>query len=397
MRFYVDMSQGKQIDLYAIMGISKTATAADIKKAYHRESLVKHPDRGGSKEAFQELQMAHEILRDPAKRAEYDVTGRLPGSESGGGGGGGGGPVDLSEIFGSFFGGGGGGGGGGFPFFGMGGMGGAGAPTANRKAPRGPNKIHEIGVSMTDLYHGKKVTLNMKREVLCSACDGKGGSVMEQCTGCRGNGIRVRAQQMGPMMTMSHEPCSLCNQRGQTIKESCKSCKGRGVTEREAVLDVSIEPGMQEGDRLLFPGQCSESPMYETPGDVILIIRAATSDPEEWIRRGADLIIDLELTFAESLLGWGRHITTHPSSSPLHIRWDGRPLQEGDVLTIAGKGMPVRGTNRYGDLRIVCRIKKYQDTFTAEQRRILKEIWPEWIGPTNLDDIEYIMPQASAA
>jgi DnaJ-class molecular chaperone len=104
-------------DLYEVMRIPRTATADEIKRAYRKESLQRHPDRGGTKEDFQELQEANEILSDPAKRAEYDATGRIPGAAESGGGGG----PDLSEVLGSMF-----GGGGGFPmpFFGMGGMGG---------------------------------------------------------------------------------------------------------------------------------------------------------------------------------------------------------------------------------------------------------------------------------
>lgn len=375
------------MDLYKIMGVERTATPAEIKRAYHRESLVRHPDRGGTKEAFQELQMAHEVLRDPAKRAEYDATGRIPGDEAGPPGPPGGG-IDLSQMFGSMF-------GGGMPFFG--GMGGAamgGAAMGGGRVPRGPNKIHEIGISLADLYHGKTIKLKMQREVLCTTCSSK----LETCGDCKGRGIRMRMQQMGPMTTVMQEPCGTCQQTGQVVKDKCKGCGGKRVVTRESVLDVVVEPGMQEGDRITFPGQCSESPLFDAPGDVILIIRAATSDSDEWMRNGSELVVEVTLTMAEAMLGWERTFDNHPSGKPLHIVWTDGAIREGEVLVVDGWGMPIRADTpeksgspeksdkkQCGPLRIVCHVAK-QDMWSDEQRHILKSVWPDWIEPVSKEE-----------
>ena len=187
-------------DLYAVLGVDKSANVDEIKRAYRKEALAKHPDRGGDKAEFQTLQSAYDILSDPAKRAEYDHTGSV--SQNSGGFDPSNMP-DLSAMFGSIF-------SGGVPFFGSGfGSSSAfgGGPGSNKiKAARGPNKIHEIGVGLADLYRGKTFKLNMKREVLCGGCQGSGGSLIESCGPCGGKGFRVRGQQMGPIMAMTQEP-----------------------------------------------------------------------------------------------------------------------------------------------------------------------------------------------
>lgn len=375
-------------DLYGILGLRKGAGPEEIKRAYRKEALVKHPDRGGDKAEFQALQSAYDVLSDPQKKAHYDATGSAP-QEGGGGPGFPGGMPDLSSIFGSMFGGGGGGFPGfpGMPFFGMGGGG-----RPNMKQARGPNKIHEIGVSLTDLYKGKTFKLNMKRDVLCSGCDGKGGHTVETCSACSGKGVRMRGQQMGPMIAMTQEPCSACAHTGEKVTDTCDSCKGKRVVESESILDVVIEPGMSEGDRLTFPGQCSESPLFEAPGDVILVLRASAGsagveDPEIWVRKGADLTREIHLTLAESLLGWERTLDAHPSTKPLHVVWKGGVVREGEVLRIQGWGMPLRSKNGLGDLRLVCHVDVVdQCAWSEEQLRVLKSVWPDWKEPVATEE-----------
>ena len=226
----------------------------------------------------------------------------------------------------------------------------------------------------------------MKRDVLCHDCGGKGGTRMEACTPCGGKGFRVRGQQMGPIMAMTQEPCATCAHTGQRITEECGICKGKRVIESESFLDVVIEPGMKEGDRLTFAAQCSESPQFETPGDVILVIRSATTDGGQWIRNGADLTCEVHLTLAEALLGWGRQIEVHPSGRPLHVVWKNGVVQEGEVLRITGWGMPIRGGSGLGDLRLVCRVQTDQCAWSEEQQRALMSVWPSWIEPVIKED-----------
>lgn len=357
-------------DLYGLLKLQKNASMDDVKKAYRKEALVKHPDRGGNKEEFQKMQAAYEVLSDPDKRAHYDATGQV--MQEGGPGG----MPDLAAMFGGMFNGGGFPGSGfPFPFFNGGGPGFPGGPNGPLKAARGPNKIHEIGLSLADVYHGKKFTLNMKREMLCGRCSGRGGTRVENCGACGGRGFRMRGIQMGPIMSMSQEACAACGQTGQKVLDECGECRGRKTQERESVLDVHVEPGMQDGDRITFAGQCSESPQFERPGDVILVVRVAES--EEWTRREADLIYTVEFSLAEMLLGWKRTLLGHPSGKALDIAWSGGPLRESEVLIFKDLGMSNRAGGK-GVLRLVCRTATDQSRLSEEQRSALKLVWPEW-------------------
>jgi len=355
--------------LYNELGVARNASAEEIKKAYKKEALARHPDRGGDKVHFQRLQAAYDTLSDPQKRAHYDATGEIPtgNNEMQGG------MPDLASMFGMF---GSGGGPFGSPFGGPFGSG------NQVRAEKGPSKLHDIGVSLSNLYSGKTFTLNMKRDVICHGCSGTGGSRMEACNACGGKGMRMRGVQMGPFMTMSHEPCTTCSQTGKRVVEECKLCRGRKLLENENNLDVVIEPGMQEGDRIVFPGKCSESTQYANPGDVILAIRSISGESEAWTRQGTKLTYTVTLTLAESLLGWERQIRGHPSGRPLHIVWTNGILRDQETVRIAGWGMPERKTPAFGDLILICRVDVGQRALSEEQQRALKDVWP-WTAPVS--------------
>jgi len=359
-------------DLYARLGISREASQDEIKRAYRKEALKHHPDRnGGDTAAFQKIEEANSILSNPDRKAQYDATGSV--MESGGPGGphgftpfgGGAFNVNLSEMFGQMF-----------------GSQQGGRP---RKPPVGPNKVHEIGISLSDLYHGKQFELRIKRDVICSSCDGHGGMHIETCDSCNGSGIRVTHVQMGPMMMIQQGPCMECNgSSGKKVRDTCTACAGKKVKESESVLQVKIKPGMQEGDRITFAGQCSESPEFERPGDVILVLRPSSADgiSSVWIREGSTLKRTITLTWAEALLGFERELESHPSGRPLHIVWTGGFVKEGEVLRVVGWGMPdhlVSGA--IGDLRLVCHLDGAA-TLPADRLATLQQAFPEWKAPT---------------
>jgi DnaJ family protein A protein 2 len=389
-------------DLYVRLGIGREATDDEIKRAYKKAVLTAHPDKpGGSKEKFQAVHEAFKVLSDPVARAEYDRTGHIPGGGDGDAGEMAA-PPDLSEILGSIFGGG-FGVPGGFPIpmmfgggGGPGGMGGNGRVVLRRA--QGPNKVHEIGVTLADLWAGKAFTLNMKREVLCGGCSGRGGTEFRACGGCAGRGFRIVRQQMGPMLVASQEPCGDCRGEGQIIDVSCLECGGRRVVEATKALEVRIEPGMSEGDRIVFPEACSESPEFERPGDVVLVLRAATgSDAGTWIRRGSSLVKEVTLDVAESLLGWERLLEEHPSGAAVPVVWEGGVVRDGEVLRVPGWGMPLRsngdsactmpersGGTAKGDLLLVCRVAAPEGPLSEEQQRALQSVWPEWRKPGSI-------------
>jgi DnaJ family protein A protein 2 len=352
-------------DPYARLGVSRNASQDEIKKAYRKEALKHHPDReGGDTEMFQKIEAANSILSNPERKALYDATGSV--TEGPGPGfnpfGGGGFNVNLSEMFGQMFG------------------SHSGSGSRPRRPPVGPHKLHEIGVSLSDLYHGKQFELRIKRDILCPTCDGHGGMHVETCSSCNGSGTRVSQIQMGPMMMVQQGPCTDCV-GGKKVRDTCTACSGKKVKETESVLPVKIEPGMQEGERLVFAGQCSESPDFERPGDVILVLRASSTELGRWIREGSTLKRSLTLTWAEALLGFERDLEGHPSGRPLHIVWTGGFVKEGEVLRVVGWGMPdhiVKGS--LGDLRLICHIEGSQ--IPADRLADLQRAFPEWKAPT---------------
>lgn len=375
-------------DLYAVLGVGRDVTEEDLKKAYKRAALLAHPDKPtGSKEKFQAVNEAYTVLSNAEARAEYDHTGRVPQ----------GGdvpppPSDLMEMLGSLFQGG-FGVPGGIPIPMM--FGGGPAGTVMRRA-RGPNKVHEIGVTLAELWAGKTFTLHMKREVLCGGCAGKGGTDFRPCGSCGGRAFRVVRQQMGPIVIASHEMCTDCQGGGMKASATCTDCGGRRVTEAEKTLEVRIERGMAEGDRLVFPEACSESPDFERPGDVVLVLRAAAgSAGSGWERRGSSLVMEVSLTLAESLLGWERLLEGHPSGSSVPVVWEGGVVRDREVLRVPGWGMPLRRsgdassdtsgdiTVEFGDLLLVCRIQEEQQgAWSEQQRRALQSVWAGWRAPT---------------
>jgi DnaJ family protein A protein 2 len=345
-------------DLYSALGVSRDASVEEIKRAYRKEALTNHPDRGGDKEKFQRLQAAYEVLSNPERRAAYDHTGSVGDVQM----------PDLSSIFGSLF-------QGGMSMFG------SQFPGHDLKAAKGPSKLHEIGVGLADMYKGKTFQINTKRDVLCGECQGKGGSLLESCGPCGGKGFRIKAQQMGPIMAMAQETCEVCNGSAERVVEKCDECAGRGLIEKATTLEGVVEPGMQEGDRIVLAGQCSESVQFERPGDVILVLRSSAADSHVWVRKGADLVREIQLELAESLLGFGRDLEGHPSGRALHVVWKGGVVREGEVLRIPGWGMPYRSGPSLGDLRLVCRISEPQGAWSEEQLRVLKGVWPAWSEP----------------
>lgn len=356
-------------NLYESLGVAKDASEDEIKKAWRRKALSDHPDKGGDKEKFQEAQNAYSVLSDEKLRRIYDQTGQVPNDDGSVDGQGpqGGGP-DMSHIFSQMF------GGGGFPFPGFPGMGGP--PPPGQKVPRGPNKHHEIGLSLKDFYRGRTINIRMTRDVLCGECGGKGGKQPMACGACGGRGVRIQQMQMGPMITVNHMPCVSCEQTGQTCAEKCGRCGGKRTTQADLSIEARIEPGMNDGERLVFPRQCSESPQYDEPGDFVLILRYSNSDNTGWVREGANLRRDVEISLAESLLGFERKFTDHPSEREVRVAWAGGPLFEGEVLRMKGWGMPVRGSTERGDAMITVRIRREKRTWSEAETSSLKLVWP---------------------
>lgn len=305
---------------YKILEVDKDADDGAIKKAYRKMALKNHPDKGGDIEKFKEISAAYEVLTDPEKRKIYDQYGK-EGLEQGGEGGG----HSAEDMFSQFFGGGG------------------------RRRPQGPQKgediQHQLKVSLENLYNGKTVKLAIDRDKMCTDCNGKGGKegCEKVCGDCKGRGVTVQLRQIGPgMVQQLQSACGTCKQTGKVMneKDKCKTCKGNKVNKDRKVLEVVVEKGMKNGQKIKFSSEAGEAP-DTIPGDVIFILQER--EHEIFKRKGADLVLTMDLKLSEALCGFTRTIT-HMDGRILRI--DSKPgcvVKPDAVKMIPGEGMPYHG------------------------------------------------------
>ena len=248
-----------------------------------------HPDKNANAgEKFKEISHAYEVLSDENKRNLYDQYGEEGLSNDGMGMGAG----SAEELFAQFFGGGLGGG-----MFGNGG--------ATQRGPRkGRDLMHALKVTLEDLYKGKVSKLALQKTVLCPKCKGKGGKEgsIKTCKGCNGTGQKIVMRQMGPMIQRFQALCPDCNGEGEIIppKDKCKECNGKKVTSERKVLNVHVDKGMQEGQRITFAGEADQAP-NTIPGDVIFVIE--TKEHPRFQRKGDDLFYQAKIDLVTALAG----------------------------------------------------------------------------------------------
>ena len=360
--------------LYDVLGVSRDASQKDIKKAYFDLAKVEHPDKGGSEEKFKKIQTAYEVLSDDEKRRHYEMTGStqeqapspFAGMPMGGMPGMHGMPgmpgmhFNMGDIFGNMFG-------------GQGGQ-----MRQQTKRPKGANKVHELPLSLSDFYLGKKMRIDLDREVFCVGCDGKGHLTVKTCNDCRGAGIRVTLIQVGPgMMMENRSPCGTCRGEGSIKTNPCGGCSSRGVVTGQKVLTVNIVPGSSLGETIVFPEACSDSQEADKPGD--LHIRLTAADEQLDVQRdGSTLRASFTITLRESLVGCVKRILRHPGFT------DGLDVpipagtQRKEEVVLSGKGMPLMPLmplmaqhqtpdKKFGDLIVLVDIK-----VTDAEREALK-------------------------
>jgi len=327
----------KETEFYERLGVSPDASDEDIKKAYRKRALKLHPDRNpddpNAAEKFKELGEAYEVLSDPEKRQVYDEYGKK-GLEEGGGGA----SHDARDIF--------------DMFFGPGAFGGRGG---NRGPRRGDDSVNPMDVSLEDLYKGRTTKLAVTRNVICPKCDGTGsksGKAPIQCASCHGTGVHVIRRQSGMFIQQMQTVCPDCQGRGQTSdpNDRCEACMGKRVISERKVIEVVVEPGMKDGQRITFEGESDQEPGVE-PGDIIFVIR--TKPHDVFKRRGNDLVMHKEITLVEALTGvefefehLDKRIVTVKSAPHQIIRPD-------DIVMLKDMGMPVyRKSFTYGRMLV---------------------------------------------
>lgn len=321
--------QTESSDYYGLLGVSKTSTDNEIKKAYRKMALKYHPDRNPAEEAadkFKAISHAYEVLQDQEKREIYDKYGE-EGLKNGGHQG-----HSADSIFEAFFGGG---------MFGGGGGGGQGRQRGPRK---GEDIQYNFGVSLKDFYNGKTRKLKVTKKVICGGCDGKGSTDPNAggfCQSCRGQGVKVVVRQIGPgMIQQMQVACGDCEGKGEWIdpNKRCKQCRGKKVLSENKVIEVHIDKGMKNGQKITFRGEGDQSPDTQ-PGDIVIVL-SQKKEAIPFVRKGMDLIYEKNISLCEALTGYEFQIK-HLDDRVLVVRSNpGDIVEHADMKMILGEGMP---------------------------------------------------------
>ncbi len=337
-------------DYYEVLGVSQTASEADLKTAYRRLAMKYHPDRNPddavAEEKFKEAKIAFEVLSDPQKRAAYDQFGHA-GVDAGAGAGGGAGGATFSDIFGDVFG----------DIFGGGGR---------QRSYRGADLQYNLEVSLEDAVMGTTAKVRLPTKVRCDTCAGSGakaGTKPESCRTCGGIG-QVRMQQG---FFSVQQTCPNCRGSGQIIKDPCGVCRGSGWREEQKTLSVKIPAGVDNGDRIRLTGEGEVSTDGGSPGD--LYVQIAVRPHPIFGREGEDLTCEVPISFTAAALGGELQVPTLDGRVKLKIP---SGTQSEKVFRLRGKGVrPVRG-GATGDL--LCKVRvETPVNLTGKQRELLKE------------------------
>lgn len=355
-----------------MLGVDKSASADEIKKAYRKKAIQYHPDKNpGDKEAeekFKEAAEAYEVLSNPDKRARYDQFGHEGMSGAGGFGGGFGGGQgmsmdDIFSMFGDIFGGHGG-------FGGFSGFGGGGSSQAQRKF-RGSDLRVKVKLSLKDIANGTTKKFKLKKYVPCSHCHGtgaEGNSGTETCPTCKGSGHILRTQQSIFGMMQTQTVCPQCNGEGKIIKNKCKECGGEGIVYGEEVVEVKIPAGVAEGMQLSMSGKGNAGRHNGIPGD--LLIQIEEEPHPELIRDENDLVYNLLLSIPMAALGSTVEIPTIDGKAKVKIEPGTQP---GKVLRLRGKGLP--NVNGYGNGDLLVNVSVYiPETLSKDEKNALEKM-----------------------
>ena len=358
-------------DYYDLLGVEKTASEAEIKKAYRKLAMKYHPDRFANasetekkeaEEKFKEVNEAYQVLSDADKRAKYDRFGHAAFENGGGGAGGFGGFGgfegfgNAEDIFSSFF-----GGGGGFGGFGGG-------------RQRGPEPGADLRVDVTltleEVAKGVEKEINYRRQAKCKTCNGTGaepGSNLKTCDKCNGTGKIKVTQRTVFGNFQSVEECDKCKGKGKIPEKKCKSCNGTGLERETVKKTVKIPIGIEDGQRLRLSGMGDASTEGGPNGDLYIFIHVKEHD--FFVRHGDDIICEIPITFAKAALGGEIDIPTLKGKKSIKIP---AGTQNGKVFRLKGEGINNPRGYVPGD-QLVKIIIEVPTNLTDDQQELLRK------------------------
>lgn len=354
-------------DYYEVLGVSKNASAEEIKKAYRKKAIQYHPDKNpgdkSAEEKFKEAAEAYEVLSDENKRARYDQFGHAGvGGAASGGFGGGMSMEDIFSQFGDIFGG---------HFGGFGSFGGFGGSQRGRRVSRGSDLRVKVKLSLKDILYGVEKKIKVKKYVSCTHCHGNGsdgGHSLSACPTCKGSGVvtRVANTILGQMQTTT--TCPTCNGEGQTISQKCAYCNGEGVIRDEEVIAINIPAGVTEGMQLSMSGKGNAARRGGVNGDLLIVVEEEP-DPN-LVRDENDVIYNLFLSFPMAALGGTVEVPTIDGVAKVKIDPGTQP---GKVLRLRNKGLP--SVNGYGKGDELIHVNVYvPENLTDKERSQIREM-----------------------
>lgn len=349
-------------DYYEILGVSRDASAEDIKKAFRKLAREHHPDVNKSPDAqtlFQEINEAYQVLSDDQKRAAYDRFGHAGVNNMGGAGAGG--FPGFEDIFGEIF----------EMFTNSRRSGG------NSRGPRqGQDLRYDLHISFEDAVHGAEIPIEITRHEVCSVCDGDGaepGTSPTTCSTCNGMG-RVRQQVGSPLFgrIISEVPCPTCNGRGQMIEHPCHQCNGAGYELVKRDLTVNIPAGVDDGTRIRLSGEGEPGSMGGPRGNLYVFISV---EPHEYFqRRDNNILIDIPINIAQAAMGDEIVVPTIHGEETVTVK---PGTQSGTVVTLRGKGVPrltrMGTSSGFGDHHVILNVE-VPTKLTPRQRELFEEL-----------------------
>ncbi len=356
-------------DYYEVLGVSKSASADEIKKAYRKVAMQFHPDRNpgdkAAEEKFKEAAEAYEVLSDADKKAQYDRFGHAGVGSAGRGGFGGGGGMNMDDIFSQFgdvfgddlFG----------NFFGGGQRRGGGQ---RARGTRGSNLRVKLKLTYEEIAKGVTKNIKVKKYIGCTTCGGSGAkdkNSVQTCSSCGGSGQVRKVQNtfLGQMQTVT--TCPTCNGEGSTITAKCGSCKGEGRVYGEETISIDVPAGVQDGMQLSVSGRGNAGERGGSAGDLIILIEEEAH--KELQRDGLNVAYDLHISFTDAVFGVQIEVPTIDGRAKIKIP---AGTQSGKILRLKGKGFPAVQSYEKGDQLIHVNVWTPQELNTEEKDMLEK-------------------------